>query len=88
MAAQKAELAATKAQAKLEKNLAKTKRTAQKLKRKSMEFDLDQFLSSDADKRSVSDGERLMILNMLQDKKISPGEADDLLKALEGKEKR
>lgn len=88
MAAQKAELAATKAQAKLEKNLAKTKRTALKLKRKSMEFDLDQFLSSNADKRSVSDGERLMILNMLQNKKISPSEADDLLKALEGKEKR
>ena len=29
-----------------------------------------------------------MILEMLQEKKISPEEADDLLKALEGKKKQ
>jgi hypothetical protein len=58
------------------------------MKRKTREFDLNQFLSMKADKQSVSDSERLMILEMLQEKKISLDEADDLLKALEGKKKR
>jgi G3E family GTPase len=88
LAAQKAELAAVKAQAKVEKAIAKAQRKAQKMKRKTREFDLDQFFASQAEKKSVSDSERLMILEMLQEKKISPEEADDLLKALEGKKKR
>jgi DUF4097 and DUF4098 domain-containing protein YvlB len=88
LAVQKAELAAVKAQAKVEKSIAKAQRKAQKMKRKTREFDLDQFFASQIDKKSVSDSERLMILEMLQEKKISPEEADDLLKALEGKKKR
>ena len=88
LAVQKAELSAVKAQAKVEKSIAKAQRKAQKMKRKTREFDLDQFFASQIDKKSVSDSERLMILEMLQEKKISPGEADDLLKALEGKKKR
>lgn len=88
LAVQKAELAAVKAQAKVEKSIAIAQRKALKMKRKTREFDLDQFFASQIDKKSVSDSERLMILEMLQKKKISPEEADDLLKALEGKKKR
>ncbi len=88
LAIQKAELAAAKAQAKVEKSIAKAQRKAQKIKKKTREFDLDQFFASQAEKKSVSDSERLMILEMLQEKKISPEEADDLLKALEGKKKQ
>ena len=88
LAIKKAELAAAKAQAKAEKSIAKARRKAQKIKKKTREFDLDQFFSSQAEKKSVSDSERLMILEMLQEKKISPEEASDLLKALEGKKKQ
>ena len=87
-AIQKAEMAAAKTQAKVEKVIAKAQRKAQKAKRKASKFDLDQFFASQAEKKSVSDSERLMILEMLQEKKISPEEADDLLKALEGKKKQ
>ena len=83
-AVQKAEIAAVKATAKMEKNIAKVQRKAQKLKRKSSEFDLNEFLTSQAEKKAVSEKERLLILEMLQEKKISPEEADELLKALEG----
>ena len=83
-AVQKAEIAAVKATAKMEKNIAKVQRKAQKLKRKSSEFDLNEFLTSQAEKKAVSEKERLLILEMLQEKKISPEEADKLLKALEG----
>ena len=88
LAIQKAGLAAVKARAKAEKSIAKAQRKAQKIKKKTREFDLDQFFASQAEKKSVSDSERLMILEMLQEKKISPDEADDLLKALEGKKKQ
>jgi len=88
LAIKKAELAAAKAQAKAEKSIAKARRKAQKIKKKTREFDLDQFFASQAEKKSVSDSERLMILEMLQEKKISPEEASDLLKALEGKKKQ
>jgi hypothetical protein len=85
LAVQKAEAAAVKAAAKIEKNLVKIQKEAHRLKRKSSEFDLGEFLSSQAQKREVSEKERLMILEMLQEKRISLEEADELLKALEGK---
>ena len=88
LTAQKAELAAIKAQAKIEKSIAKAQLKARDMKRKTREFDLGEFLETQTEKKTVSDSERLMILNMLQDKKISPEEADDLLKALEGKKER
>ncbi len=89
LGAQKAELAAIKAQAKIEKSIAKAQLKARGMKRKTREFDLGEFLETQTEKKKiVSDSERLMILNMLQDKKISPEEADDLLKALEGKKER
>jgi hypothetical protein len=86
-AAQKAEIAAVKAQAKIEKKIALARKKALKAKRKTKEFDLEDFLSTKEEKKSVSAEERLLILNMLQEKKISPEEADDLLKALEGKKR-
>jgi len=88
LTAQKAELAAIKAQAKIEKSIAKAQLKARDLKRKTREFDLGEFLETQTEKKSISDSERLLILNMLQEKKISPEEADDLLKALEGKKKQ
>jgi hypothetical protein len=84
-AAHKAEIAAIKAQAKVEKRIAQARKKAAMIKTKTKEFDLDQFLASQEKKRSVSPDERILILNMLQEKKISPEEADDLLQALEGK---
>jgi hypothetical protein len=86
-AAQKAEVAAIKAQAKVEKKIAQARKQALKIKSKAKEFDLEKFLNAQENKRAVSADERLLILNMLQEKKISPEEADDLLRALEGKKK-
>jgi hypothetical protein len=86
-AAQKAEIAAIKAQAKIEKKIAIARKKALKAKAKTKEFDLEDFLSSKQEKKSITGEERLLILNMLQEKKISPEEADDLLKALEGKKR-
>ncbi len=84
----KAEIAAVKAQAKVEKKIALARKKAFKFKSKTKEFDVNEFLASQEQKRSVSADERMLILEMLQKKKISPEEADDLLQALEGKKKR
>lgn len=85
LAAEKAEIAAIKAQAKVEKQIAKARRKARKAKAKTKEFDLNTFLDLDSEKNAVTETERLLILEMLQEKKISLEEADKLLKALEGK---
>ena len=85
MAAEKAELAALRAQAKVEKKIAQARRKAIKAQARVKEFDLGDFLEETREKRAVNDAERLMILEMLQAKKISPEEAEELLKALEGK---
>jgi hypothetical protein len=85
MAAEKAEIAAIKAQAKVEKKIARTRRKALKARTKMKEFDLGDFLEAQKGKRAVNESERLMILEMLQEKKISLDEADQLLKSLEGK---
>ena len=87
MAAEKAELAAIKAQAKVEKKIAQARRKALKAQSKMKEFDLGDFLETQKEKRAVTESERLLILEMLQEKKISLDEADQLLKALEGKKK-
>jgi hypothetical protein len=85
MAAEKAEFAAIKAQAKVEKKFAKARLKARKAKAKTKEFDLSKFLDMESEKNAVTENERLLILEMLQEKKISLDEADKLLKALEGK---
>jgi hypothetical protein len=85
LAAEKAELAAIKAQAKVEKKIAQARRKALKAQAKVKEFDLGDFLEETREKKAVKDTERLLILEMLQEKKITPEEAEDLLKALEGK---
>ena len=85
MAAGKAEVAAIKAQAKVEKKIAQARRKALKAKAKTKEFDLGKFLDLEHKKKAVTESERLLILEMLQGKKISLDEADQLLKALEGK---
>ncbi|MCJ7734391.1 MAG: hypothetical protein MUP11_07565 [Anaerolineales bacterium] len=87
LAAEKAEMAAVRAQAKVERKIAQARRKVLKIKAKTKEFDLGQFLTNESDKKNVSEDERLLILKMLQEKKISLEEADDLLKTLEGKKK-
>lgn len=85
LAAEKAELAAIRAQAKVEKSFAKARRKALKARAKVKEFDLGDFLEDQQDSWAVNESERLLILEMLQEKKISLEEADQLLNALEGK---
>lgn len=84
-AAEKAEIAAIKAQAKVEKKYAKARRKIIKAQERIKQFDIDKFLETEPDKKSVSESERMLILEMLQEKKISAVEAEELLKALEGK---
>lgn len=84
-AAEKAELAAIKAQAKVEKKIAKARRKAIQAREKTKQFDLNKFLETKSNKESVSDSERMLILKMLQEKKITTEEAENLLKTLEGK---
>jgi len=85
LAAEKAEMAAIKAQAKVEKKIAQARRKALKAQAKVKEFNVGDFLEAQKGRRAVNESERLMILEMLQEKKISLEEADQLLKALEGK---
>lgn len=86
-AAEKAQLAAIKAQAKVEKKIAKARSRALKTHEKAKQFDLGKFMETESKKKAVSESERMLILEMLQAKKISAEEAEDLLKALEGKRK-
>jgi hypothetical protein len=87
MAAEKAEIAAIKAQAKVEKKIAKARRMALQAREKTKQFDLNKFMERESNKKTVSESERMLILEMLQEKKISPMEAEELLNALEGKRK-
>lgn len=84
-AAEKAEVAAIKAQAKVEKKIARARRKALKARERVKQFDINKFLETESDKKAVSESERMLILEMLQDKKISAEEAEELLEALEGK---
>lgn len=83
--AEKAEFAAIKAQAKAEKKIAKARRKALQAREKTKQFDLNKFLETKSKKDSVSDSERMLILKMLQEKKITTEEAENLLNTLEGK---
>ena len=83
--AQKAQKAAQKAQANLQKRIARAQRKARQQAKKSSGFDLESFLS-DQDQETKLEKERMMILNMLQEKKITAEQADELLAALEEKE--
>jgi hypothetical protein len=83
--AEKAELAALKAQAKVEKKIVQARRKAIRAQAKVKEFDLGEFLESRQVNQAVNEEERILILKMLQEKKISADEADELLQALEGK---
>jgi len=83
--AHKAQKAAQKAQANLQKRIARAQRKARQRAKKSSEFDLESFLSGQEQQSNLEE-ERMMILNMLQEKKISAEQADELLAALEEKE--
>ncbi len=89
-AQQRAEQSVQRAQAKLQRKLAQTQRKAarraRREKRKAAEFDVEaMYASKEKAARAVSDEERMMILKMLQEKKITTDQANDLLAALEGK---
>lgn len=83
-ATEKARQAAKKAEAKLERKIAQAQRKA---RRETRTFNLEDFLSQrDEERRAVSEKERMMILRMLQEKKITAQQADELLSALEGED--
>lgn len=89
-AQQRAQHSVQKAQAKLQRKLTQTQRKAARRarhdKRKSAEFDIESLLAKkEKASRAVSDKERMMILKMLQEKKITTDQANDLLSALEAK---
>jgi len=79
----KAHKATQKAEAKLEKKLALAQKKA---RRKGTTFDWQEFVSQkERESFQASEDERLLILKMLEEKKISAEEADELLSALGGK---
>jgi len=78
-----------RAQVKLERKLAQAQRKATRHaryeKRKAVEFDVEALLASkEKGAEAISDEDRMAILKMLRDKKITPQQADELLSALEG----
>jgi len=81
----KAQKIARKTQAKVEKKLAQAQRRAEKKGRSPGSFDFEAFLGQKQAQDSL-DEERMLILKMLQDKKITAEQADDLLSALEEKD--
>lgn len=74
------------AQRRAEKEARRAANVERRVSGKSFNFDLGSFRRSDKPKSDpISDEERLMILNMVAEKKISLEEAEALLSALEGK---
>ena len=74
------------AQRRAEKEARRAANTERRVGSKSFSFDFGNIRKSDKPKSDpVSDQERLMILNMVAEKKISLEEAESLLSALEGK---
>ncbi|MBC8505414.1 MAG: hypothetical protein ISR58_08940 [Anaerolineales bacterium] len=90
-ASQRAQEAAQRAQHKIERKLASAQRkVAREARRsartKSMHIDIDALRSAkQSSSDPISDEERMMILQMLQEGKVSVEQAEDLLAALEGK---
>ncbi len=72
------------AQRKAEQRARSSERRAQSREKRTWGFEWP-GTKPEAGSEPVSDEERLMILKMLEEKKISPEEADQLLSALEGK---
>lgn len=83
-AAMKAQKATQKAEVKLERKIAKAQKKA---RAKKPTFDLHDFLSKkEQEHRQATEEERMMILKMLEEKKITAKQAEKLLSALEGGE--
>ncbi len=87
-ATQRAEDAARRAQSKIERKLAaaqrKVARQSHRFQPKSVSVDID-ALRTKTHGEPVSDDERMLILEMLQEGKLSVEQAEELLAALEGK---
>lgn len=83
-AARTVEKISQKTQARIEKKIAKARSKAQQAQRKKHSFDLEGFLGESSRQKDLEE-ERMLILNMLQDKKITADQADELLSALEGR---
>lgn len=86
-ATRRAEEAARRAQSKIERKLAAAQRKAsrqpQRFRPKTVNVDID-ALRTEAQGEPVSDDERMLILEMLQEGQLSVEQADELLAALEG----
>lgn len=88
-ATRRAQESAQRAQAKLERKLAAAQRKAERAARRnqdqSFRIDVDAIRAAASKSNDpVSDEERMLILQMLQDQKISLEQAEDLLSALDG----
>jgi len=81
-AARSVERITQKTQAKIEKKIAKAQSKARKSRSKKRSFDLESFLGESGREKDLEE-ERMLILKMLQEKKITADQADDLLSALE-----
>lgn len=85
-ARRKAQLAQKKLERKIMQTQRKAVRHARKERREAKEIDVEALLSNKSQAAKVaSDEERIMILKMLQEKKITAAQADDLLSVLEGR---
>jgi len=83
LAANKAKATASQAEEKLQQNIRRAQKKARVYQQKTREFNLENFLFGSSQKRKQNQEERLMILQMLQDQKISAAEAAGLISALE-----
>lgn len=86
LAADKAKATAQQAEQKLQKNIRRAQMKAREFQQKKQDFNLEEFIFGSSRKANQNQEERLMILQMLQDQKISAAEAAGLISALESED--
>ncbi len=85
-AAQKTKIAAQKAEQKIHQSITKAQQKARSFQEKNKDFNLEEFLFGEKSSPSSADQERMLILKMLEEQKISSAEAAALINALEKKD--
>jgi hypothetical protein len=86
LAASKAKATASQAEEKLQQNIRRAQKKARDFQQKNRDFNLEDFLFGSSRKSNQTQEERLLILQMLQDQKISAAEAAGLISALENED--
>jgi len=85
-AAQKTKIAAQKAEQKIHQSITKAQQKASSFREKNKVFNLEEFLFGEKSPASSADQERMLILKMLEEQKITSAEAAALITALEKKD--